>query len=205
MKHPIILIGGGGHCKSCINVIEQEGNYQIAGIVDMQEKAGQAIIGYPIIGCDEDLPKLVKKYQNVLITVGQIRSANKRIKLYNLLKELKATLPVITSPLAYVSKHASIQEGTIVMHHAIINAEAKIGINCITNSKALVEHEATIGNYCHISTAVKTNGQVTIGDECFIGSGVTLANNIEITDKVIIPAGTTVFKNITKSGIYIKR
>ena len=33
----IILIGGGGHCKSCIDVIEQEGKYRIAGIVDMAE------------------------------------------------------------------------------------------------------------------------------------------------------------------------
>lgn len=202
---PIILIGGGGHCLSCIDVIEQEGNYQIAGIVDVPEKVGQTILGYPIIGNDDDLPELVKKYENALITVGQIKSAKVRIQLYNQLKELGANLPVIISTMAYVSKHATIQEGTIVMHHALINAGAHIGVNNIINTKALVEHEAQIRDHCHLSTASKTNGQVIIGNECFIGSGVTLANNIEITDQVIIPAGTTVFKNITKPGIYIKR
>ena len=29
-----ILIGGGGHCKSVIDVIEQEAKFEIAGIVD---------------------------------------------------------------------------------------------------------------------------------------------------------------------------
>ena len=28
MKETIILIGGGGHCKSCIDVVEQEGRFQ---------------------------------------------------------------------------------------------------------------------------------------------------------------------------------
>ncbi|MBI4645951.1 MAG: acetyltransferase, partial [Bacteroidia bacterium] len=30
-KQKIILIGGGGHCKACSDVIETEGKYNIAG------------------------------------------------------------------------------------------------------------------------------------------------------------------------------
>ncbi len=41
VKGKIILIGGGGHCKSCIDVIEQEGRFQITGIVDVPEKMHQ--------------------------------------------------------------------------------------------------------------------------------------------------------------------
>lgn len=202
---PILLIGGGGHCKACIDVIEQEGKFQISGIVDVAEKVGQEILGYPIIGTDQDLSTLIEQYKNALITVGQIKSANIRIKIYNQLKSLNAHMPVITSPLAYVSEHASILEGTIVMHHALINAEAQVGSNCIINSKSLIEHEAHVGSHCHISTGAKVNGQVTIGNECFIGSGATLANNITLKDKVIIPAGEAVFKNIEKPGVYRRR
>ena len=39
MKEKIILIGGGGHCRACIDVIEQEGRFTIAGIVDVPEKS----------------------------------------------------------------------------------------------------------------------------------------------------------------------
>src|SRR5690554_6911658 len=204
MQDNILLIGGGGHCKACIDVIEQEGIYQIVGIVDVKDKVGQTILGYPVIGTDNDLPSLIQKYKNALITVGQIRSANLRIKLFDQLKELKATLPIIKSPLAFVSKHSIISEGTIIMHHALINTSAKIGKNNIVNSKALIEHESITGDHCHISTSSKINGQVIIGDECFIGSGATIANNIKIANRAIIPAGTTVFKSIFKSGIYIK-
>ena len=52
-KPEIILIGGNGHCKACINVVEQENKYQIAGIIDVPEKLGQKILGYKVIGNDE--------------------------------------------------------------------------------------------------------------------------------------------------------
>jgi len=54
--HKIILIGGGGHCKASIDVIEQAGTFQIAGIVDVPEKLHQKIFCYEIIATDDDLP-----------------------------------------------------------------------------------------------------------------------------------------------------
>lgn len=201
----IILIGGGGHCKSCIDVIELENKFNIVGIVERVRGTDARILGYPIIGCDDDLPKLIKKYKNVLITVGQIKSAQTRIKIFDICKKLSANFPVVISPMAYVSKYALIGKGTIVMHQSIVNAEANIGENTIINTKALIEHEVQIGNHCHISTGSKINGQVSIGNECFVGSGVTLVNNITISKNVIIPAGVTVFKNIIRSGIYLER
>lgn len=205
MKSPILLIGGGGHCKACIDVIEQEGKYKIEGIVDIKEQVGNSILGYSVIGTDEDLPQLISKYRNAIISIGQIKSASLRIKLYSILKDLNAKLPVIKSPFAYISRHAIIGEGTVIMHHALVNANARIGVNCIINSKALIEHDVVVGNHCHVSTNSKLNGQVHLGDECFIGSGATIANNILIENRVIIPAGVSVFKDINQSGVYIKR
>ena len=31
----IVLIGGGGHCKAVIDVVEQEGRFNIIGIIDL--------------------------------------------------------------------------------------------------------------------------------------------------------------------------
>ena len=86
-KENIILIGGGGHCKSCIDVIEQENQFSIVGIVDISKKLGKKILGYKILWTDNELPALAKKYSNFLITVGQIKSNNTRIKLFNILKQ----------------------------------------------------------------------------------------------------------------------
>ena len=188
----IILIGGGGHCKSVIDVIEQEARFQIAGIVDKPELLGTKILGYQVIGNDFDLEILAKKYHYALVTVGQIKSSLLRIKLFDLAIKAGFTLPSIISQRAYVSKHSKIGKGTIVMHHAIVNANVFIGDNCIINSKALIEHDCSISNNCHISTNATINGEVKIRSQCFIGSNVTIKDNTTIKENSFIKAGTLV-------------
>jgi len=198
---PLLLIGGGGHCKACIDVIEQTRMYQIAGIIDFPEKLHQKNLGYEIIGSDDDLPHLIKKYKNCLITIGQIKSPEKRIKIYNKIKELGATLPAIISPLAYVSKHATIGEGAIIMHHALINADVKIGKNCIVNSKALVEHDAQVADHCHLAPASVLSGGTSVGQGVFLGSNSFSREYISIGARSLIGGGVSVLQNILPGSI----
>ena len=188
----IILIGGGGHCKSVIDVIEQEAQFAIIGIVDKPELLGTDVLGYPVIGSDSDLKNLSKIYTYALVTVGQIQSPEARIKLFNLAKKAGFSLPRIISSRAYVSNHTVIGDGTVVMHDALINANASIGDNCIINSKALIEHDSKILENCHISTSVTINGGVTIGSGCFIGSGAITKDSIVIKKNSFIKAGSIV-------------
>jgi sugar O-acyltransferase (sialic acid O-acetyltransferase NeuD family) len=190
MKQKIILIGGGGHCKSVIDVIEQEEKFDIAGIVDMKEKLGLKTLGYPVIATDDDLPELIKEYVYFHITLGFIKAPLRRIELFNFLELKNVELPTIISPWAYVSQHAQIQKGTIVMHNAQVNAGAQIGENTIINSKALIEHDAIVGSHCHISTGAIINGDVTVGNECFVGSGAVTVQGARIPNGSFIKANS---------------
>ena len=196
----IILIGGGGHCKSAIDVIEQEGKYKIMGIVDKPALLGTKVLGHPVIGCDLDLHFLVKKFKYALITVGQIKTALKRAKLFNLVSKIGFTLASVVSPRAYVSKYSKIGKGTIIMHNAIINANSFIGDNCIINTKALVEHDCSISNHCHISTNATINGGNQIGANSFVSSNVTTRQYIKI------PKNSFVKKSgLTKQSVILKK
>jgi sugar O-acyltransferase (sialic acid O-acetyltransferase NeuD family) len=189
---PLVLIGGGGHCKSCIDVIEATEQFSIKGIIDFTEKIGENILGYSIIGNDHDIPKLVKEKFNFLITVGDIGNSTKRVELFELLISYRGILPVIISPLAYISKYAIIRSGTIVMHHAVINACAIVGNNCIINTKALIEHDANIGDHCHISTGAIINGGTIIGARSFFGSGAVSKQYISIPEDSFIKANSII-------------
>ena len=201
-QEKILLIGGGGHCKACIDVIEEEGRFQIAGIIDMPEKIGNTIIGYEIIGTDDDIEKFLEITKNVLITVGHIKSPDLRINLFQRIRALGGKFPVIISPKAHVSKHAEICDGSIIMHGVVVNASAKIGENCIINNLSLIEHDAEIGDNVHISTGARINGNCIIRDNCFVGSGTIVNQGVEVIDNVIIGSGSLVRKNIDSSGVY---
>lgn len=199
-SHNIILLGGGGHCKSVIDVAESSG-YNILGILDMPEDVGKRVLDYKVIGTDDDIPLYVDNAEFV-ITVGFIKNPTTRIKLYNKVKEVGGKLATIIASTAHVSKYSTIGEGTVVMHQAFVNAGAHIGANCIINTFSNIEHDAQIGDQCHISTGTMVNGDCKVGDRCFIGSQCVLTNGIEIGDDVIVGAASFVGQNIMEKGIY---
>lgn len=199
----IILIGSGGNTRSCIDVIEVSSKYKIVGIVEKNGVDFEENLGYPVIGVDDDLENIRSKYSIALISVGQIKSAEIRLKLYKKLKKLNFKLPTIISPRAHVSSSSKIGEGTIIMHDVLINANVKIGNNCIINNKSLIEHDSSIGDHSHISTGAIINGGVNIGAETFIGSGVITKEYISIGDNCVIGAGKLI-KNDIESNKLIK-
>jgi len=193
---PILLIGGGGHCHSLIDVIENGNIFQIEGIVQPIAFGSDPILGYPVCGEDADLASLLVKTPSAIVAVGQIKNFELRMRLFNRLLELKADIPILISPNAYVSKRSEIEKGTVVMHGAVINAQVDIGENCIINSMALLEHDSSIGAHCHISTGARINGGVTISKGCFIGSGAVIHPGLTIGDGCVIGAGCVVNRDL---------
>ena len=192
----ILIIGGGGHAQSCLDIIEENNDYAIAGLIDEPDKLGNRVCGYPIIGSDSDLSSLLSDIKYAFIGVGQIKSPEKRLELFELLKKIGYVLPTIIAKNSYVSKHASIGESCVVMRGAIINAGAKVGNNCIINNKALLDHGVLVGSHCHISTNSTLNGDVSIGDRVFVGSGSVIREGINISANSVVPMGSMIRKNL---------
>ena len=180
MKKKIVLIGGGGHCKSVIDVVEQENKYEIIGVIDTEENIGKRVLGHQIIGCDNDLSEVFKTCKNAVISVGHIKSNALRVSLFEKAKKIGFNMPVIISPLAYVSRYSKIGEGSVVFHHALINSNVEVGKNCIINTKALIEHDSIVGDNCHISTASVINGGVVVKENTFFGSNSVSKEYVKI-------------------------
>ena len=177
---PLILLGGGGHCKSVIDVAESAG-YTILGILDKPELVGTKVLDYEIIGTDDNIPQYVDKAE-FLITVGQIKSPAIRKKLATLVEQAGGRFATIIANDAYVSRYANIGKGTVVMHKAVVNANANIGEHCIINTMANIEHEVPIGDFCHISTDVMVNGNCKVPEEIFIGSQSIVNNDVSVCE-----------------------
>ena len=191
-KPGLILIGAGGHARSCIDVIEQQDKYQIVGLVGLAEQKHTQQLGYAVIASDDALDELGKLYQYALITIGQIETAEHRLRLYQQAAQCGFQLPAIIAPTAHVSRHAVIGAGSIVMHGAIVNAGAKVGNNCIINTRALIEHDTKVEDHSHISTGAILNGNVSVGAGSFVGSGSVIKEGVSIGKGCLVGMGLTV-------------
>ncbi len=194
MKEKILIIGAGGHARSCVDVIELENKFEIIGYVE--KDSDKKSFKYPILGCDDDLKNLFKITKFAFIGVGQIKNVNDRVRIYENLKSIGFILPTIISPLAYVSPYANIQEASIIMHYALVNTNAQIGKACIINSKALVEHDAIIKDFCHISTTAVVNGKCIIEEKSFLGS------NTHLKHGTILKAKSVYYNKLNNTSLF---
>ncbi len=198
----IILLGGGGHCKSCIDVIEKSSYFKIKGIIDKPDQVNKKIMGYEILGNDNQLEDLFQENDCGLVCVGQVKSPAARIRLFNLLLEKGLRIAIVKSIHSVISDHTKIDVGTIVMHNSFINAGTSIGANCIINTNSTIEHDVIIKDHCHISTGVILNGGVEIGRGSFVGSGAIVKQGIKIGEEVVVSAGEVVSKNLPSNTTY---
>lgn len=200
MPEGMLLLGGGGHCRSVIDVLEARG-MRIAGVIAPDEPEGGALehIAYPVLGTDADLPALRARYNAAMVTVGQLRSPLIRQRVYAAALQAGFFMPSVVSPLAYVAKSAAVGNGSVVMHHALINSHARIGVNCIINTKALVEHDSYVGDHCHIAVGAVVCGGVTVGAGSFIGAGAVVRQEVTIAPGSFVPMGRHVTRDFPDS------
>ncbi len=194
-REPILLVGAGGHSKACIDVIEQEGRFKVKGLIGLPDEVDSSVFDYPVLGTDEDLPKLVNDCANAIIVIGQIKTLNQRIRFFDLLQQNNCVLPAIVSPRAYVSSHAILEAGTIVMHGAVVNVGAMVGKSCMIKSRSLIEHDVIFKDHCHIATATTINSGLRIGTGTFVGSNTNLKKGDNNGGRCVIRIGQQVLAN----------
>jgi len=145
LKPDIVLVGGGGHCKVVISIIKKLDTFNITGISDLEKNLGKEVLGIETRYTDDELEVLHDKgIKCAFVSLGSVGDPDRRIRLFEVLKEIGFQIPVIISEDAIVDKSVEIGEGTVIMPGAIINPGAKIGKNSFVNTGAITTYTAGV-------------------------------------------------------------
>lgn len=199
-KKSIVLIGGGGHCRSVLDSLKRCGEYEEIFITDPSIPPHITIDGAIVVGDDSILFDLYHRgVQNAFITVGSVgkrESLGLRRQLYDKVSKIGFEFPAIIDSSAIVANTASISEGAFVGKGAIVNADAIVGKMTIINSGAIIEHDCFIGDYSHVSIGAVIAGDVRVEEYSFIGANATIIQGKKIGTNCVIGAGAIVLSNV---------
>jgi sugar O-acyltransferase (sialic acid O-acetyltransferase NeuD family) len=194
---PILIVGGGGLGKMCIEIIRSMGGYTIAGIVDANFPVGHDVLGVQVIGSDQEAS--IWRKQGVMFgcnAVGAVTVPSPREAVYKRLKKTGFLLPNLIHPTAEVSPSAHLGDGCIIEANAVIGPAAHIGNDSIINTSAVVSHDCHLGDHVHVAPGAIVAGDVTIGNRTVIGIGVTIHMGVTIGSDVLVYNGQNVFTDI---------
>ena len=193
----IVLVGGGGHCKSVLDSLLRTKEYANVVITDPDVIVGTKVLGCPVVGDDKELERLkIDGFEYAFVTVGSIIDASLRKKLVEKIERLGFKIPIIIDPTAIVSENAKIGVGTFIGKNVVINADVEICEYCIINTGSIIEHECFVGDFSHISVGAILCGNVQIGCKSFVGAGTTVIQGVKIGNNTIIGANSTVLADV---------
>lgn len=188
-----IIIGGGGHAKVVMDIIQKMGTCELVGFTDNEEH--QEMCGVPYLGDDSVLPSLLDKgVTRFCVGVGDNRI---RKKLFYKLLSIGFTPTNVISPNAYISPYAKLGQGIVIMPGAVVNSHSVIGDNVIINTLSGVDHDCRVSSHAHIAPGVSLTGNVTVGEGAFLGTGSKVIPGVNIGEWSTIGAGAVVLSDIS--------
>lgn len=202
IKKSILLIGGGGHCRSILDSLCTIGGYDRIGIIardkeNYKELIEDRIISKYLVGVDRELPEFFEAgWNEAFISLGSIGNPIGRKKIYSFIKEIGFHIPTIIDKTAIISRNSILGEGVFAGKNVVINSGCTVGNCTIVNTGAIIEHDCSIAEFVHISPGSVICGQATIGKDSHIGAGSVVRQGIIVGNNVLIGAGSVVVKNI---------
>ena len=191
----LVLIGGGGHCKSVLDVAIRMNTFQEIVILDPNLSVNSKVMGCTVYGSDDKLGELREKgFDNAFVTVGCIGDTSLRRRLAEKADLYSFIYPDIIDPSAVLSEFAKLETGVFVGKNAVINAGAQIGEHAIINTGSIVEHDCRIGAFTHIAVGAAVCGDCNIEEDVFIGAGATIIQGLRIEKRRFIKAGEVVIR-----------
>lgn len=195
-----ILIGGGGHALSLMEILTDIG--QLEGYADLRPNP---LMPIAYLGTDEEIQsKYSPEEFDIHVTfvyTSEVSLQPRRCIIERYKQYHSHTFCALS---ALVTTHSVLDEGCAVMEKAVVN-RSQIGKNTVINTGAIIEHGCEIGDNCFIGPGATICGGVSIGENTFIGAGTVVRDEVSIAPACIIGMGSLVTSDITEAGVYYGR
>lgn len=190
MKEKLLLIGAGEFGRVVLEHVRAQ--YDCAFLDDNLKNS---VDGIPVIGTTGRIERLYGDYKKLVVTIG---NNSLRERLYNRAETAGFEFPNVIVPSAYISPHAKLGKGIVVLNNAVIQNNASIGDGTIINPGVEVRQDSTIGKYCLVYSNSVIRSLSYVGDRAWIGSTVTVSTGVTVGEDAIVEDGSTVKREMAE-------
>lgn len=192
--HRVVVVGGSGHAKTCIEILKYRSEFQIAGILDDGLAEGHKVMGVPVLGTLQKLDSLAAEdIRLAVLGIGSLFDLPARRKLVERVQQAGLELLSIVHPSAVVESSAGLGKGVQIHAGAVVSADAVLHDHCVVNTGAIVSHDCEIGSNAHIAPGAVLAGNVRVGPDALVGMGTTVFIGVEIGPGVVVKNGQHIF------------
>lgn len=200
MKHPLVIVGAGGHAKVVAEAAQLSG-FEILGFVDQSPDLwGTRILTFPVLGDENVFESLNRDGCVAVVAVGD---NSLRESIVVRLTASNVRFARVAHPSAVISVSAQLGEGSVVLAGAVVNSMAVVGNHCIVNSMASIDHDCSVADFVHVSPGAHLAGGCNIGRAAHVGIGASIVPDCSIGPRSVIGAGAAVTCDVPAGAVAV--
>jgi sugar O-acyltransferase (sialic acid O-acetyltransferase NeuD family) len=198
MYLPVIVLGGGGHCRVLLDTLGLLGK-KVLGVCEKDVVGiGSIVNGVPVIGTDDEVLRFHRHDVELVNGIGSVGSTGVRAALFKHFRSLGYRFSTVIHPTAIIASDVVVEEGAQIMAGAVIQTGCRIGFNSIINTRASIDHDCVIGADAHLAPGVVLSGNVNVCRGVHIGTGAIVIQGINICQNSIVGAGSAVLRDVAE-------
>ncbi len=189
----LLIMGVGGHGRVVAEAAMESGACSEVAFLDDQYPDVRETDGYAVIGRIDYLQQAAGESHKVAVALGD---NTKRVELILSAIEAGHRCPPIIHPAAFVSRRATLGDGTVVLANAVVGVGASLGRGCIANTGCTVDHDCVLADGVHVSPGAHLAGSVQVGLFSWIGLGATVNQELHVGDNAVVGASAGVIEDL---------
>lgn len=204
MTTPLIIIGGGGHGRELLDVVEAMNKiaetFEFVGFAadKYYDEAEVEARGARYLGGVEAALRSVDAEYVVGIGSGQARK-----EIDEIATSCGRSAAVLVHPQSSTGSDVILGPGTVITAGARLTTHIRTGRHVHINVNSTVSHDVRLGDYSTLSPGVAVSGRATIGDLVTLGAGSCVIDRISIGARTTVGAGATVVSDLPEDVLAI--
>ena len=196
----IIVYGAGGHSKTVIDIIEEQGLYRIVSVLDDHEDGAETLMGYPVIRNGEKIDHIIRQVYGGVVAIAE---NNTRSRIVSKIEGISPEFDFVNiiHPVVSISRHAKLGQGIVIMFGIRVGADATIGEHCVVCSNAVIAHDCDVEDYVFVGPGVSCSGNVTIGAHSYVLSGSVIINNTTVGHHTVVGSASNVVNDLPSNVV----
>ena len=177
-----LLVYGSRLFGSVVRILVEECGYEFAGFVD------DIYEGPGVVGTFDAVQRTHPVGEYGCVNAVGYADLDARRRLTDRVLAAGYQMPVLAHPRAYVSAHAKVGDGSLVMAGALIAENVEIGIGSVIWPGAVVSHDTVLGACVYLAPNCTICGACRVGRCCFVGAGAVVVDHVAVPDGTRIKA-----------------
>ncbi len=202
----ILLAGNAITAEILCAYLRQDARYEVVGVtVDDEYVAQGSVVGYQTVGLSEVTGVFAPDAHYVIMAMGYNDLNRTREQMYARLKAMGYGVETYIHPDARVYTDFPLGEGCVVLPGAVIEPQARVGVNSMVWSNVTLAHHSSVGDHCWIAAGSVVSGQAKVLHNTFLGVNSTVVNAITVGEFNVVGASAMISRDTKPYSVHLAR